>query len=121
MIIVEISSNIVIRSFEGTVAECRDKVFSWTQNENIFDSMKSGFVRNEGSTYQIIKPDQGTEEISVSWCFNDVMDTHPKLTKEQAIEVLQVVRRRHDAEFGINWEVIRETATSMFPGCNKLF
>jgi len=39
----------------------------------------------------------------------------PDLTDPQCIEVLKRCEDRHDAEIGINWEVIRIHADDLFP------
>lgn len=53
--------------------------------------------------------------ISVSWSVDDVLTDRPDLTLEQAVDVLQTVRRQHDASIGINWEVIKTHADFMYP------
>jgi hypothetical protein len=45
-------------------------------------------------------------EIAVVWCVEDVQEVRPDLDDDQAWEVLQHVRRRHDATIGINWDVL---------------
>ena len=45
-------------------------------------------------------------QIAAIWSIEDVQQVRPDLTDEQAWEVLQQVKRRHDAEIGINWIVL---------------
>jgi hypothetical protein len=45
-------------------------------------------------------------KIAVIWCIEDVQSLRPDLTDDQCWEVLQQADRRHDAEVGINWEVL---------------
>ena len=45
-------------------------------------------------------------EISIKWCIDDVLSVDDRLTEEQASEVLQLMKRRHDASIGINWDTI---------------
>lgn len=55
-------------------------------------------------------------DITITWSTEDVLSVRPKLTEEQANEVLMQVKRRHDASIGINWAVIETTADMSFPG-----
>jgi len=45
-------------------------------------------------------------QIAPIWSVEDVQSVRPDLTDDQAWEVLQYAERRHDAEIGINWEVL---------------
>ncbi len=53
-------------------------------------------------------------EIAVIWCIEDVQEVRPDLTEDQCWEVLQNVKRNHDATIGINWEVLRCVADVLF-------
>ena len=55
------------------------------------------------------------ESISIEWNYIDVMDACTWLTGDQAKIVLGAVEERHDANVGINWEVIQYTADELFP------
>jgi len=55
------------------------------------------------------------KEISVIWHINDVKEVRPRLTDEQAMEVLEVIKKQHDADIGISWETLRIIADDMFP------
>jgi hypothetical protein len=44
--------------------------------------------------------------ISVVWNIEDVQSLEPKVTDEQAMEVLQLALDNHDANVGINWGVL---------------
>ncbi len=48
--------------------------------------------------------------IAVVWHIEDVLQVRPDLNKNQAWEVLRSVKRNHDANVGINWEVLSATA-----------
>jgi len=37
------------------------------------------------------------------WSVDDVLYIDPKLTEEQAIEVINNIEKRHDKNHGINW------------------
>jgi len=51
-------------------------------------------------------------EIHIVWSVGDVQTVAPKLTDEEAREILREVERHHDAEIGVNWDVLREHAGS---------
>lgn len=55
------------------------------------------------------------ESISIEWDYIDVMDACVRLTGDQAKIVLGAVEEQHDANVGINWEVIQYTANELFP------
>jgi len=55
------------------------------------------------------------ESISIEWDYIDVMDACVRLTGDQAKIVLGAVEKQHDANVGINWEVIQYTANELFP------
>jgi hypothetical protein len=71
------------------------------------------------------KPFELTEELRILlaksgwiaslWHTDDVQNERPDLTFEQRMEVLEQCMRKHDAEIGINWEVIRFHAHDLFP------
>lgn len=54
--------------------------------------------------------------IAIIWTIEDVQEERPDLSEEQAMKVLEIVRRNHNAEVGVNWEVIKTTANVLFPG-----
>lgn len=49
-------------------------------------------------------------EISIKWCIEDVIyqakEDEVDITKEQASEVLQLLDKQHDCNYGITWETI---------------
>jgi hypothetical protein len=49
------------------------------------------------------------------WHAEDVQSVRPDLTFDQSMEVLGQCKRQHDAGVGINWDVIRIHADSLFP------
>jgi hypothetical protein len=55
------------------------------------------------------------ETINIEWNYIDVMDACTWLTAEQAKIVLGAVEERHDANVGINLEVIQDIADELFP------
>jgi hypothetical protein len=50
-------------------------------------------------------------EVAIIWSVEDVWEVSPKLTPEQAIQVLRLVKRHHDSNQGVNWDVIESWAT----------
>lgn len=55
------------------------------------------------------------EWINCRWHVDDVLDVREDLTREQAKEVLHKVGGNHDAEIGINWDVIEAWADNLYP------
>jgi hypothetical protein len=50
--------------------------------------------------------DQLPDEISISWHFTDVQEIDDSLTNNEARQVLQLIKKNHDANIGINYETI---------------
>lgn len=57
--------------------------------------------------------------IAVFWCTDDVKSVAPHLSNDEAREVLQVADRRHDAELGINWDVLETIADMLYDRPNQ--
>ena len=55
------------------------------------------------------------DSIRIEWHISDVKDNHDWLTDDQCREVLHEVARKHDADIGVNWDVIHVTVNLMFP------
>ena len=53
--------------------------------------------------------------INCRWHVEDVLDIRPYLTREQARDVLRKVGDNHNAELGINWDVLEAWASEMYP------
>jgi hypothetical protein len=56
-----------------------------------------------------------TKQISIKWHIDDVLSVRPNLTKSQASDVLETLKANHDANIGINWEVIEIVCDDLFP------
>ena len=56
-----------------------------------------------------------SDTIEIIWDVEDVMQECPWLTRDQALEVLYDLKVNHDATIGINWDVIRDTASVFYP------
>jgi hypothetical protein len=54
-------------------------------------------------------------QIAIIWSIEDVQGRRPDLSDEQSMQVLLQCERHHDAEIGINWDVIEATAQDMYP------
>jgi len=54
-------------------------------------------------------------QIAVIWDIDDVQSIRRDLTEEQALAVLLEAKRKHDAELGINWDVLKARANELFP------
>ena len=57
--------------------------------------------------------------IAILWHIDDVREVRPDLNDTQCREVLRRCERHHDAEIGINWEVIRTVAEECFPAAEE--
>lgn len=60
-----------------------------------------------------------TRQIALIWDIEDVQAVAPNLTDEQAFEVLKSAKNRHDANLGVNWDVLETLACDMFPDENE--
>ena len=54
------------------------------------------------------------DQIAYVWGIWDVQDQRPSLTDEQAREVLDRLMDTHDANYGINWEIIDVNIAALF-------
>ena len=53
-------------------------------------------------------------EIAIIWSIEDVTEVRPDLSEDQAWEVLQLVRRKHDANSGVTWLTLEYAADTLF-------
>jgi len=60
------------------------------------------------------------ESIAIIWQIDDVQMQRPDLDAEQCREVLASIRRHHDANIGINWDVIDCAAHHCYPEPDNL-
>jgi hypothetical protein len=49
---------------------------------------------------------QLSDEISINWHFTDILSVDDSLTNDEARQVLQLIKEKHDANIGVNWETI---------------
>ena len=55
------------------------------------------------------------DSLRIEWHISDVKHNHDWLTDDQCRDVLHEVARKHDADIGVNWEVLDATGRFMFP------
>ena len=55
------------------------------------------------------------DSISITWHIDDVAELRPDLTPDQCREVLAQTLRRHDADLGISWDILKIHADDLFP------
>ena len=46
------------------------------------------------------------DEINISWHFTDIQEVDDTLTNDEARQILQLIKEKHDANIGVNWETI---------------
>lgn len=54
-------------------------------------------------------------QIAIIWDIEDVQSVRNDLSDEQAMNVLQRLKDKHDANIGINWEVIECVSEMLYP------
>ena len=64
---------------------------------------------------EVNKIPKGRRVLEVPWDIYDVHSIREDLTAEQCAEVLEAVGDNHDAEVGVNWDVISWYAEDLFP------
>ena len=58
--------------------------------------------------------DQETQ-VAISWSIEDVKNDRPDLTDEECLDVLHVAIDEHDANNGINWDVLQYHTNRLYP------
>ena len=53
--------------------------------------------------------------IFIEWYIDDVKDVREDLDDEQAMEVLEFVKDKHDATLGITWDTLEYAADYLYP------
>lgn len=53
--------------------------------------------------------------LMVMWHKEDVGEVRPDLTDKQCVQVMRIIKERHDASVGVNRDVIYDTADTLFP------
>ena len=60
-----------------------------------------------------VKPPK--ESISITWWIEDIQSLRPDSKREQAAQVLNTLKTPHNAEIGVNWDVIRTVCDDLYP------
>lgn len=96
--------------------ECEEIDFYEIQDcmDEITDGQLMAIARIFDTTDAVRKPSLVTS-IAVAWGVEDVQSIREDLSDEQASAVLQAADRCHNAEVGINWDVLRTIADDLFP------
>ncbi len=55
------------------------------------------------------------KKITLEWHIDDVLEIRPDLNDREAMNVLNMVKRKHDATVGVNWEVLDYWAGDLYP------
>ena len=55
------------------------------------------------------------DSIRLEWHISDVKENHDWLTDDQCRDVLHEVALNHNADIGVNWDVLATTVLAMFP------
>lgn len=76
-------------------------------------------LKNQDVPLKVIRADEEAhnlgnsldpECIAIWWCVDDIVDHaeqhDQKITREEAGEILGIVKRRHDCTVGVSWDVI---------------
>lgn len=53
--------------------------------------------------------------IFIEWCIDDVKEVREDLDDDQAMEVLEFVKDKHDATMGITWDTLEYAADYLYP------
>lgn len=59
------------------------------------------------------------DSISITWEVADILEYHPRLTEQEARNVLYYLEASHDAGVGINWDVIEFWVTQLSYPCGE--
>ena len=94
--------------------------------ENLEECIRRAFEEGtlSGSTEATVTSttvgvENADEAIILKWTEDDIVGIavdmgYTEITQQQAIEILESVRRGHDADIGVNWDVIRANVSMYF-------
>ena len=54
-------------------------------------------------------------QIAIPWSIEDIKNDRPDLTDEECLDVLHVIKEKHDANIGVNWEVLEYYTNTLYP------
>ena len=100
----------------NAVSDEKGKVRIFTADDHDYSDMADRVEFDELS--EVVKKEEDSkddpDEVSFSWCTDDVMEECKWLTKIQAREILHLCKRKHDASIGMNWDVIKVHAEHLY-------
>ena len=67
---------------------------------------------NSSGVMERFNPDT---QVAIIWSVEDVQSVRPDLTNDQAMDVLEMVERKHDATIGITWDTLEIWADELYP------
>jgi len=82
------------------------------------NEVRRAMAEIEEMGYAVVNQTTGnrdSKKISIEWHIDDVLEIRPDLDDRKAMNVLNMVMRKHDATVGVNWEVLDFWATDLYP------
>jgi hypothetical protein len=113
--------NQAINFFLGNLKETQDecKKSEATGITNLVAGIANLEVENfEALQKKLVAVRKHTEpetQIEIVWSIEDVLEVRPDLNSGKAMQVLKRAKDCHNAEIGINWEVLETVAHDLFP------
>ena len=83
-------------------------------NEDMAKAYAAQIFDFGSADYEVREPFEEDDEISIVWHIEDVKEQCNWLTDDQARDVLHNLKHKHDADIGINRDVITITANILF-------
>lgn len=84
---------------------------------NDFKNSKISIEKLEKDIQELAKEEFYNQEtqVAIPWSIEDIKKDRPDLTDEECLNVLFVIKEKHDANIGINWEVLEYYADTIYP------
>ena len=101
----------IIQDHTGNPAE---RVYSY-RKDGIKQKLQDCPLRPLDEALEEIQGFNPKRQIALIWSIADVQGECPHLTDEQAMAVLEMVKAKHDANCGVTWETLRDTAGMLYP------
>jgi hypothetical protein len=101
-----------MKSFEFNVTF---SVFAETEEEAESILLAELTTREDPADRISAGPIKNSDYLIDVWNYEDVLSVRPDLDEEQAKEVLYRVGCSRDANYGICWDTLTDTAESMYP------
>ena len=106
------------RSFLEETAREECEAIDFYEIQDCMDEISDGQLMAIGRIFETtdaVKKPSLVTSIAIEWGLEDVQSIREDLSDEQASAVLQAADRCHNAEVGINWDVLRSIADDLFP------